>query len=168
MLLFHGILTLFLLGVMVYDLTRYIIPNWMVLVLLVLWPVMVWMQPMPDDFNLWYTLGVGVAAFIIGIAIFALRWMGGGDVKLLAVLALWLGPQSILPFLVYMGALGGILALVLLMVRPLAGRFAPEGKAENLPRLLRYKEPVPYGVAIAIAFLIQLWMGQIPGLPVSY
>ena len=169
MLFFHGLLTVFLVGIFFYDLTRYIIPNWMSAVLLLLYPAMLLTTPapMPEGFSLWMSLAVFLAVFVAGIAIFALKWMGGGDVKLLAVLALWTGKEAVMELLIYTALLGGVLAFLLVLARPIAGRFVPVEKAERIPRVLRHREPLPYGLAITVSFLVILWMGGIPGLPVK-
>lgn len=169
MLFFHGLLTVFLLAIFCYDLTRYIIPNWMTGVLLLLYPAMLFSAPsLPEGFSIWVSLMVFGVVFVVGIAVFALKWMGGGDVKLLAVLSLWTGAEAVAPFLVYTGLLGGVMALVLVLIRPMVGRFVPVEKVERIPRFLRHREPLPYGLAITIAFLIVLWMGEVPGMPVDY
>jgi prepilin signal peptidase PulO-like enzyme (type II secretory pathway) len=46
-------------------------------------------------------LGVGVAALIGGMFMFALRWIGGGDAKLMAAGALWAGRAGLAPFLLW-------------------------------------------------------------------
>lgn len=83
--------------------------------------------------------GLAVAAFAIGAGLFALRVLGGGDVKLLAALALWLPWPAYLELVLAMALLGGVLALLLL------GR-------STLQRPTKAIE-VPYGVAIAGAGL---------------
>ncbi|MCH2546722.1 MAG: prepilin peptidase [Alphaproteobacteria bacterium] len=168
MLFFHITLTLFLLAVFYLDMTRYIIPNWICGILLALYPVMLFMTPaMPQDHSILWAVGLCVIVFIFGIFIFAMKWAGGGDVKLLAVLALWTGKESTLEFVVYTGLLGGVLAIFLIMARPLVGRFTPVEKIDSIPRIFRDGEPLPYGLAITTAFLILLWMGNIAGLPVT-
>ncbi|MBB3911542.1 A24 family peptidase [Sphingomonas desiccabilis] len=85
-------------------------------------------------------LAVAVAVFGLFVAAFWLGQMGGGDVKLIGALALWLPPQPLLWMLILMSLLGG--ALTLLMV---------------LDKLLRKKKQlpeIPYGVAIAMAALL--------------
>ena len=97
---------------------------------------------------------VGVLALIVGIGLFALNWCGGGDAKLLAACALWLGLPAILPFLFAMSVVGGLLALTLVLARKAAlGALAPSGPAW-LGRLLEPTEALPYGVAIAVGALI--------------
>ena len=49
--------------------------------------------------------------------LFQLRLVGGGDAKLLAAAALWVGYEQLIPFLVYVTIFGGVLALVLLAYR---------------------------------------------------
>ena len=108
----------------------------------------------------------GLAILVVGFAMFACGWLGGGDAKLMAVAALWLGFNHLLPFLFWTAALGGLLALVLLTYR----RFLPPiwllGQTWAL-RLHDPKEGIPYGVAIGGAGLIvypqTIWMTGIAG-----
>ncbi len=157
---FYGVLTIFMLAVIVYDASRFLIPNWLVGVLVALWPAMLLVTPYPVEWKIALISFAGCFAF--GYLLFAFRLMGGGDVKLLAACALWVGglPQ-IMEFLVYMGLLGGVLAMLLLLGRPLCFYVIADKK---LPRVLKKGEPVPYGLAIAIAFLIVMYMGEVPGL----
>jgi prepilin peptidase CpaA len=83
-------------------------------------------------------LGVALVTFAICAALFAIRAMGGGDVKLLTALALWIEPVLFGRLIVAMALLGGILALLMLI-----GRMFRPGRPPA----------VPYGVAIAIAGL---------------
>ena len=166
MLIFHGILTLFLAPVIYYDLTRYIIPDWIVGMLLALYPVFLLVAGFPEGFSAWYSLLSMAVVFGLGAIILALNWTGGGDVKLMTVLALWTGIEAVFPFLLYASILGGALSSALLLLRPAAGKLFHTRKPEALPRILRPGEPVPYGLAIVGGFLLVLWLGQIPGLPV--
>ncbi len=84
-------------------------------------------------------IGVGVAAFAVFAVLFALKWMGGGDVKLLTALALWIEPTWFLKLLIAMALLGGLLTLVM--------------GAWHIARRQRDKLAIPYGVAIAAAGL---------------
>jgi prepilin peptidase CpaA len=98
--------------------------------------------------------------------ILLLPFMGAGDVKLLTACALYTGEGGMLDFIVYVAVFGGIGSVLLLVLRaftPYAFLKAGLG-AEKIPRVLTDKEPVPYGVAIALAFLIMLWGGHMPGL----
>jgi len=84
-------------------------------------------------------VGVALAAFAVLAALFAFGAMGGGDVKLLTALALWVQPDWFLKLLVVMALLGGALTIVLAAVHMLRGR--------------KDKLAIPYGVAIACAGL---------------
>ncbi len=87
-------------------------------------------------------VAVALAVFIAGSLFFAFGLFGGGDVKLLAAGALWLGAGAAADFLLITVVSGGALALVYLLrglvLRMRRGR---SGAAATLP----------YGVAIAAA-----------------
>lgn len=93
-------------------------------------------------------LGVGLAAFAVFAAFFALKWMGGGDVKLLTALALWIEPEWFLKLLVMMALVGGVLTIAL--------------GAWHVMRRQKDKLAIPYGVAIAIAGLWVLGTHYLP------
>ena len=52
---------------------------------------------------------IGAVAFIIP---FALRGLGGGDVKLLAAIGAWLGPKAAIWLVLYTGVAGGVMAII--------------------------------------------------------
>ena len=134
------------------DLNRYIIPNRVSIALLLLYPAHVMATTAPVD--VWGAVLVAVAAFIVCAAFFAFGLMGGGDVKLFAVLALWAGPAAIAPFMLMTAALGGVLAMVLLS--PL-GTLLPSPPLSLFKAGLRpgrARQSMPYGVAIAGAGLL--------------
>jgi prepilin peptidase CpaA len=97
----------------------------------------------------------------VTFVLFARGWIGGGDAKLAAAIALWFGFEPLLPFLVYASLLGGGLTLLVLQFRrlPLPVSFA--GQAW-LTRLHCRDAGVPYGIALAAAALIvypeTVWM----------
>jgi prepilin peptidase CpaA len=101
------------------------------------------------------SLGVGVAGLAAGIAMFALRWIGGGDAKLLAACALWLGLGAITPFLLWTAVAGGALAVGLMALRKLPLPLEALGPAW-FGRLMKPGGEVPYGVAIAVGALAAL------------
>ncbi|MCC7260371.1 MAG: prepilin peptidase, partial [Alphaproteobacteria bacterium] len=156
MLFFQGILTCFLLAALAFDLTRYIIPNWIVGIIILLYPVMLVMTPESVD---WVSgLTAFAVMFVAGMFIYALKLMGGGDIKLLAACALWTGTTEAWDLAFYTAMLGGVLSLGLLLLRP-AVNWADSRlkKPLPLPRLLRPGEPVPYGLAITGAMLMVVW-----------
>ncbi|GAC1409230.1 MAG: prepilin peptidase [Novosphingobium sp.] len=93
-------------------------------------------------------LGVALAAFAVLCGMFAMRVMGGGDVKLLTALALWLPWQPFLQLLLYMSLIGGVLTVVL--------------GAWHVMRRQRDKLKIPYGVAIASAGLLVMAIHYLP------
>jgi prepilin peptidase CpaA len=98
---------------------------------------------------------VGAAAAVLAVAFvcFACGWMGGGDAKLAAATAMWLGFANLFNYLVYASLLGGALTLLILQFRtmPLPRVLAGREWAE---RLHRHGAGVPYGVALAAAALL--------------
>lgn len=59
-----------------------------------------------------WQLGLAALVFAVSALLFALRQMGGGDVKLLTALALWFTPGSFLKLCVIMALLGATLSIV--------------------------------------------------------
>ena len=98
-------------------------------------------------------LGAGAAVLIAGFVCFARRWIGGGDAKLAAATALWLGSGHLSEYLFYASEIGGVLTLLIMLFRtaPLPTLIAGQEWAE---RLHRYDAGVPYGIALAAAALI--------------
>lgn len=144
--------------VMVRDVMHYVIPNTLNAAILGLYPFAAYLLGLPWPM----ALLAAALVLLVGLGIFALGLMGGGDVKLLVVLTLWTGWTLATPyFLILTVMLGGLLVVAVLIMRFL---LPPLYKKRNLPRLLTKKEPVPYGIAIALAFLLMLWGGDIPGL----
>jgi prepilin peptidase CpaA len=94
--------------------------------------------------------------FLLLLAAYQRGWMGGGDVKLLVALAVGLPLTGVVQLLAATALVGGVLALVHVMMRLLPNpRLAPAGSsllrrvyAVERWRHLRHA-PLPYGVAIA-------------------
>ncbi len=88
----------------------------------------------------------------LGIFMFSMRWLGGGDAKLLAAAALWLGFESLFPYLTLVTILGGALAVALLSFRSVAPPVWLMGQEWAL-RLHDRHGGIPYGIALAGAAL---------------
>jgi prepilin peptidase CpaA len=97
-------------------------------------------------------LGAGCLVLVLAFSLFARDWIGGGDAKLAAVTALWLGFDHLLPYVICASLLGGALTLALLQFRmsPLPDWLAGSGWVQ---RLHASDAGVPYGVALAAAAL---------------
>lgn len=148
---------------MAYDVTRFIIPNWLNAALILLYPVWVILAPQPID---WVNgLLFGFVVLIAGFGLYAIKMLGAGDVKFLAGCGLYCGLNMTGAALIfYMALLGGLIAMFLLASRVIL-RSAFKGR--TLPRVFTVGAPVPYGLAIAGSFLILLWLGRLPGMTVS-
>lgn len=98
-------------------------------------------------------LGVGVLMLAIGFALFAAGLFGGGDAKLLAAAALWVGWNQ-LPFFVFAVVLiGGVLSLLVVLLRKGLGLW-PDWLVKSAEGLFVPNKAVPYGIAIAAGALI--------------
>lgn len=132
------------------DIMTMTIPNRLCLLLAAAFPVAAYLSGMPSSVILTH-LGVGTVAFFLGFAMFAANLIGGGDAKLLAATAFWIGPADAMEYLLLASALGGLLAIAILYVRSL---IVPVTGYAFADRLLTQKTGVPYGVALGIAGLI--------------
>jgi prepilin peptidase CpaA len=99
------------------------------------------------------SFGVGVGVLILAAAMFAFGWIGGGDAKLMAAAALWVGLKGLAPFALYTGLAGGALALGLVAMRSAWIRPLAEAGPAWARRLATPGEAAPYGVAIAVGAL---------------
>lgn len=94
------------------------------------------LSPWPD---MAVQLGLGLLVFALFAVAFWLGQMGGGDVKLLGALALWLPLFALGRMLIVMAIAGGLLTLLLWGAHKL--------------RKAQEQLEIPYGVAIAFAGL---------------
>lgn len=106
----------------------------------------------------WMTIGWHVLAGLLVLAatfgLFAMGSMGGGDAKLMAATATWMGLGShLLSYLLLAAVLGGGLTIFLLAYRKSA--FAHLWDRPSLPRSLSLDtKGIPYGIALGAAGLI--------------
>jgi len=101
-------------------------------------------------------VGVGATALVLGVVMFALGWIGGGDAKVFAAAGLWLGWPAAVTYAIATCIAGGGLAVGLLALRSAYLRpYVVTGPAW-INRLAEPGENVPYGVAIAIGALAAL------------
>jgi prepilin peptidase CpaA len=114
-----------------------------------------------------------MTAFLLWIALYAIGVLGAGDVKLAAAAGSWLGARGSVEASLLAAMTGGVLALLLLVSQRSAGPAmqslaiwlggAVQGRVEPLLRSAGASDrrQLPYGIAIAIGFLIAAWS---PGL----
>lgn len=96
---------------------------------------------------------VAIVALLVGMGLFALRVIGGGDAKLIAAACLWLGPSATLSFILWTAIFGGLLSLVLIVARRDLAPHVIVGPGW-VHSLLEAKGDIPYGIAIAIGALL--------------
>jgi len=142
----------------VTDITRYRIPNVIVYAIAAAfaagavfnlsWPAVAW------------PVLAAAVMFALGAGLFALRVFGGGDVKLIAAMALWTGFADLMRFLLVMSIAGGLLGMVWIVRRrsqqpAMASETASsaDSPASDAPPQPKVPNRIPYGVAIAIAGL---------------
>ncbi len=120
------------------------IANWLNLAIVVGAPVFWWasgMSLLPEGPSIFsptsvaLQVGVALITFFAMALLFALKMMGGGDVKLLAALALWIEPGAFMQLLIIMALAGGVLTIVM--------------AAYHFMRQQKERIAIPYGVAIA-------------------
>ncbi len=135
------------------DIARYRIENWISLAILADFIVFAAYGSLfgsLDPLAIVWLLGAGATLLIAGFALFAARIIGGGDAKLLAASAVWIGWPDLFQFVMLVSLMGGLLALIILGLR----RVAPP-RAWNRQKwfmdLRSGDHGIPYGVAIATA-----------------
>ena len=104
------------------------------------------------QFTLWQNLAVFSVLLVAGTPLFAAGKLGGGDVKLLAAAGLWFSIKSAAWMLVAVMLAGGVLAIVVIVLR----MFSWSENARQKLVVLRPKGGIPYGVAIAAGALITM------------
>lgn len=134
-----GLLAALLVAAAVWDLRKREIPNPIVVGVALLAIPFWWATGLALWPDVALQIGVALIVFAAFAGMFACGWMGGGDVKLLAALALWLPWQAVVMMLVIMSFAGGVLTLAMVIWNRLR---RPAATLE-----------IPYGVAIAFAGL---------------
>jgi prepilin peptidase CpaA len=140
----------------VFDLRERIIPNRLNLAIALLAPLAWWAQGLALWPDIALQIGVAALIFALFIGLFAIGGIGGGDVKMIGALALWIDAGLIVDLLMIMALVGGVIAGGMLIYRKM--------------RKTTDKAEVPYGVAIAIAGLWavhQQYLNHFPIIPVT-
>ncbi|RZJ03982.1 MAG: pilus assembly protein CpaA [Brevundimonas sp.] len=153
-------LSLLLLGVMpalvitagLKDLTSMKIPNWISGLLVIGFFPAAFAVGL-DLTTVGTNVAIAVAALLVGAGMFALRWIGGGDAKLMAAACLWLGLSGSGMFLLWTGVMGGVFCLALLFAR-FHSRPYLLGAPSWIVQLMEPRGDIPYGVAIAAGALM--------------
>jgi len=131
-----------------HDIKTMTIPNWVSMVVIALFIPVAFLIDMSWPMPAWHLLSA-VIAFIIAFMAFIPGLMGGGDVKLLTALGLWMRPQNLVFFLMLVAVIGGIISLFVIMRAIAKGKHKGEGGFRGI-----LKQKSPYGPAIVIAGLL--------------
>jgi prepilin peptidase CpaA len=134
-----AILAALLLWAAVTDIRARIISNKLNAAIALLAPLYWWSIGLALWPDMAVQVGLCVGVFAVFATLFAMGLMGGGDVKMLAALALWLPAGALLSLLVVMALLGGVVTIVTMIHHRATRRI---GQVE-----------IPYGVAISLAGL---------------
>jgi prepilin peptidase CpaA len=151
---FMAAFTFLVVHAVISDVTRLVIPDWVSIALVALFALFLVLgdKPLPPVRHALVAAAVLLPAF----AAFAAGYMGGGDVKLMTALALWAGPDKVLPFLLVMSIAGAALAAVVVSgtyyLRWNEAAEPASGLSRLFPRWVR-RGLTPYGFAIGIGGL---------------
>jgi prepilin peptidase CpaA len=137
-----------------WDIASFTIPNFLNLALIGVFAIFALSAGLTFSVIGWHLLA-GIAALGVGFALFATGHIGGGDAKLFAAVALWLGMKDCLPYALLASLFGGGLALLLMLWRqwPLPVFLMRYGW---IVKLHDSKAGIPYGVALAAGAFILL------------
>ncbi len=136
-------LLLLLILAMFSDLRHRIIENWLTLTIACLAPLYWVTSGMPIWPDMAVQFGIGFGTFLFFMIFFALGQFGGGDLKLLGALALWLPFLALINALFVMAIVGGALTVITFAVHKITKK---EGAVQT-----------PYGIAISIAGIFAMY-----------
>ena len=139
----------------VSDFRSLTIPNWIVVVLVSAFAASAAVSMEPR--SILVHVAVAAAVLLLFLAFFLAGWVAGGDVKLIAAVALWIGPENASLFMLLTAVLGALLALALLAIRThgslISGTLGGTWVYRRA-RSLAEGSQCPYGVAIGLAALL--------------
>jgi len=154
-----------LIAAAVSDFKRLEIPNGLSVVLLMGFLVYSFASGIGLD-RIGENLALGLAVLLVGAVLFRFGLLGGGDIKLLAAAAPWVGWSELPSFLLWVALWGGVLAAAILIVRRLKGGRAVSGP-QWWQRLCSSDYGVPYGVSICAGGLT-VWIDVLNPVGVGY
>jgi prepilin peptidase CpaA len=120
--------------------------------------------------------GLGLAALVF-LPMFMMRWLGGGDVKLMAAVGALTGATNLIVIFIFDAMLGGVVALIAVITRGRSRRTI-HNISRIISALLHGKAPhqvspeleagndesmgMPRALTIAAATLLILWTATLP------
>jgi len=133
------------------DLFTMTIPNRISMILVGVYFALALYLPIPLDIVGWH-LSCAAAMLVLTFAMFHFQWIGGGDAKLAAATALWLGWDHLLDYGLVASIAGGVLTVIVIELR----RHDLPQKVLSLNFVAKLADKnggVPYGIALALAGL---------------
>lgn len=142
-----------------WDIASFTIPNFLQVLLIAAFVAFVAASGMAPTMIGAHLLA-GFLGLSAGFTLFALGYIGGGDAKLFACIALWLGFQNLPEFALVASVMGGALTLLLLGARRLP---LPQGLTKQawILRLHDARGAIPYGVALSAGAFVILPQAEI-------
>lgn len=145
-LLFYGILVSILIIISVIDIYHSIIPPSLVIigsVCAILFNLMGWGRPFLDGiYGALAGAGVIILMDLLALVFFKKQGMGGGDMKLMAMIGLFMGLKYVLLSMLFSIYIGGIIFIILMLM----------GKIQKT-------EYIPFGPFLSIGTLVSLFAG---------
>jgi prepilin peptidase CpaA len=137
-----------------WDLASFTIPNFLPAAIVLTFMLFIAAAHLTLPVIGWHLLA-GALGLVIGFGFFAAGYIGGGDAKLFAALALWLGFHDLASYALAASLFGGLLTLTLLVLRqwPLPAGLSHQGW---IVRLHAAKAGIPYGAALAAGAFVLL------------
>ncbi len=144
----------FLVLASMFDLLTFTIPNWLCVLLAASFFPAALVAHLPLA-ALVAQIACGLTILTATFLLFQFGWLGGGDAKLAAAIALWLGWKGLPLFMIQTGLWGGALAALLLLLRQLPLPLI----VLNQKYIARLRDPqggAPYGIALSFGGLFAL------------
>ena len=149
-------------GAAAMDLWRLRIPNFFPVAIVALY--VVWFAINVPFLGIWQNAVMFAVTLAGGTFLFTKGWLGGGDAKLLAAIALWFDFMGGASLLFYVSIGGAVLSLIFIFLR----RMIPANVAARTnAATLKARGPIPYGIAIAGGAALAILTGQINPAPAS-
>ena len=139
------------------------IPNWLNAIIAVSVIPFVMFSNMPMEVFAWHIIA-GLVTFVVAAMLFSANIIGGGDAKMLAACAVWIGWDRLMEFAVITAFAGGALVIAM-KVWVFFADHKDSGGMAWAKNFLSKKPQLPYGIAIAaggiIVFPATCWFQQI-------
>ena len=150
-LLIFALFPALMIGAGVGDCLTMKIPNWLNGVIGLAFFGAAFYAGMPLEQIGWHLVASAIV-LAAGFGLFAFGYIGGGDAKLMAVAALWLGMAHLLEFFIIMSLAGGLLAIAMKFWWWV--RLESELRGfQRIKSMVKSSIELPYGIAIATGAL---------------